>query len=240
MESCVARSSHWHASRCGPANRCLALSLRQCGRLRRAPVELQGRNILTKRPRGRDVNDEDVFGFNDEFTSKQVKVRIGTISAQKETEAERAKTQQEVDQDRSGAIDSAIVRVMKSRRILTHNELVAEAREWGGRRAPPFGPGERGPVRFRRIWCSAALCPPLSRAGDPPAPVLLHAKDPGDQVEDRKADRHRVPQAGRPGQQDLPLRRLRAAPPWVWFRAARQLAQDYSTAGRGDDGTGFS
>ena len=41
---------------------------------------------------GREIADEDVFFYNVCFTSKFYKVKVGTVSAQKETEPEKADT----------------------------------------------------------------------------------------------------------------------------------------------------
>jgi len=57
---------------------------------------LQGKNILRKEPVSRDVNENDTFHFNDKFQSKQVKVKIGTIMAQKVSEPEREVTRHQV------------------------------------------------------------------------------------------------------------------------------------------------
>ena len=52
----------------------------------------QGKNVLRKEPMGREIADEDVFFYNAAFTSKFYKVKVGTVSAQKETEPEKADT----------------------------------------------------------------------------------------------------------------------------------------------------
>ena len=52
----------------------------------------QGKNVLRKEPMGREIADEDVFFYNAGFTSKFYKVKVGTVSAQKETEPEKADT----------------------------------------------------------------------------------------------------------------------------------------------------
>jgi cullin 3 len=87
---------------------------------------VRGKNVLRKTPQGRDVNDDDAFCFNSSFSSKLFKVRIGTISAAREGEAERVETHHRVEEDRKPVIEAAIVRVMKARRTLDHNNLVAE------------------------------------------------------------------------------------------------------------------
>ena len=42
-----------------------------------------------KEPMSKDVNDDDVLSVNDNFTSKMIKVKISTVSAQRETELGR-------------------------------------------------------------------------------------------------------------------------------------------------------
>lgn len=57
---------------------------------------LQGRNVLRKEPMSKEVEDEDVFIFNEGFQSKFYKVKIGTVSAQKESEPEKQETRLKV------------------------------------------------------------------------------------------------------------------------------------------------
>ncbi len=45
----------------------------------------------------KDVNDTDLFSFNDSFTSKLHKVKIGMVSAQKESEPEKTDTRHKVN-----------------------------------------------------------------------------------------------------------------------------------------------
>jgi len=82
--------------------------------------------ILNKEPKGRDVDEADSFSFNSEFTAKQIRFKVGTVTAAKETENEKQETRQKVDEDRKPQIDAAIVRVMKSRKEMDHNVLIAE------------------------------------------------------------------------------------------------------------------
>jgi hypothetical protein len=60
----------------------------------------QGRNVLKKEPVGKEIEDGDVFCVNDAFTSKFYKVKIGTVSAQRETEPEKVETRHKVEEDR--------------------------------------------------------------------------------------------------------------------------------------------
>jgi cullin 3 len=87
---------------------------------------VKGKNVLRKEPMSKDISEDDTFFFNDKFTSKLVKVKIGTVVAQKESEPEKQETRQRVEEDRKPQIEAAIVRIMKSRRVLDHNSIVAE------------------------------------------------------------------------------------------------------------------
>ncbi|PWA39386.1 cullin 3 [Artemisia annua] len=51
---------------------------------------------------------------------------LGTVVAQKESEPEKQETRQRVEEDRKPQIEAAIVRIMKARRVLDHNNIVAE------------------------------------------------------------------------------------------------------------------
>ena len=87
--------------------------------------------VLLKEPKGRDVNDEDTFSYNNAYTSRLYRVRINAIQL-KETAEEQQKTNESVLQDRQYQVDAAIVRIMKTRKTLAHkllvNELVAQLR----------------------------------------------------------------------------------------------------------------
>ena len=87
---------------------------------------VRGKNVLRKEPMSKDVNDDDVFSVNDKFTSKMMKVKISTVSAQRETEPEKKETRARIEEDRKPQIEAAIVRIMKARRQLDHNGVVQE------------------------------------------------------------------------------------------------------------------
>ncbi|XP_077224374.1 cullin-3A-like [Tasmannia lanceolata] len=87
---------------------------------------VKGKNVLRKEPMSKDIGEDDLFFFNDKFTSKLHRVKIGTVVAQKESEPEKQETRQRVEEDRKPQIEAAIVRIMKSRRVLDHNNIVAE------------------------------------------------------------------------------------------------------------------
>ncbi|MGH0146958.1 UNVERIFIED_CONTAM: hypothetical protein FKN15_051254 [Acipenser sinensis] len=83
--------------------------------------------VLTKEPKSKEIENGHVFTVNDQFTSKLHRVKIQTVAAkQGESDPERKETRQKVDDDRKHEIEAAIVRVMKSRKKMQHNVLVAE------------------------------------------------------------------------------------------------------------------
>ncbi|XP_022774482.1 cullin-3A-like [Durio zibethinus] len=87
---------------------------------------VKGKNVLRKEPMSKDIADTDTFLFNAKFTCKFYKVKIGTVVAQRESEPENQETRQRVEEDRKPQIEAAIVRIMKARRVLDHNNIIAE------------------------------------------------------------------------------------------------------------------
>ena len=81
--------------------------------------------VLTKHPKGRDVNPTDTFTFNAAFWDPKYRVKINQIQL-KETKEENKETHERVYQDRQYETQAAIVRIMKSRKTMTHQNLVAE------------------------------------------------------------------------------------------------------------------
>uniref|UniRef100_A0A8C5DG41 Cullin-3-like n=1 Tax=Gouania willdenowi TaxID=441366 RepID=A0A8C5DG41_GOUWI len=83
--------------------------------------------VLTKEPKSKEIENGHLFTVNDQFTSKLHRVKIQTVAAkQGESDPERKETRQKVDEDRKHEIEAAIVRIMKSRKKMQHNVLVAE------------------------------------------------------------------------------------------------------------------
>lgn len=81
--------------------------------------------VLSKKPKGKDVNDTDVFSYNASFTDAKMRIKINQIQL-KETKEENKSTHERVAADRHYETQAAIVRIMKSRKVITHAELVAE------------------------------------------------------------------------------------------------------------------
>lgn len=82
--------------------------------------------ILTKKPMSKDIKTDDVFTFNSAFSAPMTKVKVLTVANKVESDSERNKTIEKVDEDRKFELDAAIVRIMKSRKTLRHNELIVE------------------------------------------------------------------------------------------------------------------
>ncbi|CAO4366618.1 unnamed protein product [Caenorhabditis nigoni] len=87
--------------------------------------------ILTRKgPTGRDMIDmSDEFVVNDNFQSKLTRVKVKMVSGKVESEPEIKETRQKVEDDRKLEVEAAIVRTMKTRKRLSHNDLVTEVTE---------------------------------------------------------------------------------------------------------------
>ena len=85
--------------------------------------------ILLKEPKTKEIHSTDRFLINDSFTSKLFRVKINPLTAKIENDPERQETRNKVDDDRKHVIDAAIVRIMKTRRTMTHTQLITEVRK---------------------------------------------------------------------------------------------------------------
>ncbi|EJD06564.1 ubiquitin ligase SCF complex subunit Cullin [Fomitiporia mediterranea MF3/22] len=99
--------------------------------------------VLKKHPPSRDVNPDDSFSFNSDFSASMQRIKISTVSAAAKVEdpEERKETMDRIDQERGHQIDACIVRIMKNRRHMTHTDLINEVtRQLASRFAPqPLG-----------------------------------------------------------------------------------------------------
>ncbi|KAK5078493.1 hypothetical protein LTR64_003095 [Lithohypha guttulata] len=85
--------------------------------------------LLRKEPMTRDVNPTDVFSYNEKFEHAYRKFKVALVSdhANKvETVEQRKETQKKADDMRGLVIDAAIVKVMKARKTLSHQQLISE------------------------------------------------------------------------------------------------------------------
>jgi cullin 1 len=88
--------------------------------------------ILNKEPNNKSISPNDVFEFNSKFTDKMRRIKIPLPPVD-----EKKKVVEDVDKDRRYAIDASIVRIMKSRKVLNHQQLVMECVEQLGRMFKP-------------------------------------------------------------------------------------------------------
>ncbi|CAM8993202.1 unnamed protein product [Rhodiola kirilowii] len=88
--------------------------------------------ILKKEPADRTITPADYFEFNTKFTDRMRRIKIPLPPLD-----EKKKVIEDVDKDRRYAIDASIVRIMKSRKVLGHQQLVLECVEQLGKMFKP-------------------------------------------------------------------------------------------------------
>lgn len=71
------------------------------------------------------MDDDDSFLFNEEFAAPLYRIKVNAIQM-KETVEENTNTTERVFQDRQYQVDAAIVRIMKTRKVLSHTLLITE------------------------------------------------------------------------------------------------------------------
>jgi hypothetical protein len=81
--------------------------------------------VLSKSPKGKEVNTTDKFSVNLSFADKRTRIKINTIQI-KETREENKQTHERVAADRQYETQAAIVRILKSKKKIKHALLVAE------------------------------------------------------------------------------------------------------------------
>ncbi|KAH8032127.1 hypothetical protein HPB51_023237 [Rhipicephalus microplus] len=86
--------------------------------------------VLTKTPATEQIEDCHVFAVNDAFTATGKEVKVQSACGRKESASTSCTdTKARIDEERKYNIDAAIVKVMKSRRMLSHENLVIEVTE---------------------------------------------------------------------------------------------------------------
>jgi len=81
-------------------------------------------DFLTKTPEKGRIGINDIFQVNQNFSSKQFRIRVPWMS--KITKEEKKEINDNVCSDRKHVIEAAIVRIMKSRRTMQHTQLIIE------------------------------------------------------------------------------------------------------------------
>ncbi|PVF97543.1 hypothetical protein CPB86DRAFT_706780 [Serendipita vermifera] len=87
-----------------------------------------GRKLVLKRVSDRlskGVRPDDQFTINEDFTDPRVKIHINTIQ-QSDTLEETQQAVKVIDQYRDASLDAAIVRIMKAKKTLKSQQLIAE------------------------------------------------------------------------------------------------------------------
>jgi len=96
--------------------------------LQRTMLSLVAASILLKRTRGTECGDGEEFKLNAKYESRLRRVKVNQIQIV-ETKQERSKTTTKIHKDRQYQIDAAVVRIMKSRKTLIHQQLMAQCLE---------------------------------------------------------------------------------------------------------------
>jgi cullin-4 len=81
--------------------------------------------VLHKTRKGGDIAASDEFYFNEEFSHPLTRIKVNSIQL-KETVEENKETNERVFADRQYQVDAAIVRIMKTRKTLSHTLLMNE------------------------------------------------------------------------------------------------------------------
>jgi cullin 3 len=71
--------------------------------------------ILIKEPMSKDVKPTDKFSYNEGFSGKFVKIKVGVVSSgnKVESDRERRETEKKNDDSRQFCVEAAVVRIMK-------------------------------------------------------------------------------------------------------------------------------
>ncbi|KAL6784868.1 CUL2 [Auxenochlorella protothecoides x Auxenochlorella symbiontica] len=77
--------------------------------------------LLSKEPMGRTINSTDTFAYNAGFKDRMRRIRVALPPLE-----DRRKVKEDVGKDRVHIIQATIVRIMKSRRVMKHQELLVE------------------------------------------------------------------------------------------------------------------
>mmetsp|Transcript_70308 Transcript_70308/g.187332 ORF Transcript_70308/g.187332 Transcript_70308/m.187332 type:complete len:620 (+) Transcript_70308:94-1953(+) len=89
-------------------------------------LALSNFKLLSKEPKTKEVEATDKFTVNKGFTNRMIKFKMSVVAATKETNEEHQASRAKIQEDRGPQIDAAIVRVMKSRKTMNHNDLMVE------------------------------------------------------------------------------------------------------------------
>jgi cullin 3 len=96
--------------------------------------------VLRKEPMSKDIKPTDNFYFNEDFNSPYLKIKVSVVAGggnRVENSDERRATQQRTNEERGMVIEAALVRIMKARKTMSHNDLMRETlTQFAGRFVP--------------------------------------------------------------------------------------------------------
>ena len=69
----------------------------------------------------------DIYTLNMQFKHQMYKIKVPIAHAKENKNAEKADVSDKVDEDRRHMVEATIVKVMKTRRKIEHNALIAES-----------------------------------------------------------------------------------------------------------------
>ena len=91
--------------------------------LKRHALSLIRMRILTKTTKEFDLNPEDMVSINEDFKSKLLKFKVPLLNPK---ENSNTQIENRLNDDRRHLLEATIVRILKSRKSINHNELMSE------------------------------------------------------------------------------------------------------------------
>mmetsp|Transcript_4322 Transcript_4322/g.7299 ORF Transcript_4322/g.7299 Transcript_4322/m.7299 type:complete len:228 (-) Transcript_4322:35-718(-) len=83
--------------------------------------------FLQKSPVGKEFKMDDSFKVNLQYSNSNIKIKVPVMHSKTQKNAENNELQKRVEDDRKHIIDATLVKVMKSRRRLDLNSLIADS-----------------------------------------------------------------------------------------------------------------
>ncbi|KAL9644431.1 hypothetical protein ABK040_013659 [Willaertia magna] len=93
--------------------------------LKRNLIVLCSSKFLIKEPKTKSLEDDHTFNLNKLFKSSNYRIKLG-LQLTKENDEEVKETETKIENERKPVIEAAIVRIMKTRKRLHHNQLLEE------------------------------------------------------------------------------------------------------------------
>ncbi|CAL1296655.1 unnamed protein product, partial [Larinioides sclopetarius] len=87
---------------------------------------LESKLILAIHSQEKAIKAGSSFSLNKEYSNKRTKFRVSAVFQKEATQQEVQKTYVSVERERKVYLEAAIVRIMKSRKVLRHNTLIQE------------------------------------------------------------------------------------------------------------------